>query len=576
MTSVTARDNNLMNTTTISVIIPSVGHETSLQRCLDSLKSQAFECALEIIVALDGATSASTDGVRQLRASRDWPWPIRWIELEARRGAAAARNRAAAEARGRHFIFLDDDMVAAPGFIAGHLEMLRQNPVAAIQGAIRTRCDGYSGVYRRRIETWWDQRHDRLAREPEMNFLDFFTGNLAMPSDIFRRVGGFDESLPACEDTEMGLRLRCAQVRMLYGPAALAIQDYRKGPSELMRDFEARGHARTRLWQSYPEARHLLTFERPGIRWLRKLALDARWRCESLAPILPWLPPMYLTKSFYEFLCEVAQARGSRREFADSPQWTALTEGTLLLGYHKFTSPRGKKSRYVIPIDQFERQLDALEAAGYRFIKLSDCLEAWTRGEVPGGKTAIITIDDGTSDLVEAASSILHRRRIPAVLYVVSDAIGTNGSLRADQIKALIADGWELGAHSRSHARLITLGERAQREEIAGSRAALSEITGTAPNTFCYPYGEDDATSRRLAEEAGYLAALGVAHRRAYLHSPRFGLPRLVVDGRWPLWFFKLIVSTGLSMAPLRRALRRKTSVDDGFAAASQVQTEDR
>ena len=338
-----------------------------------------------------------------MRADQNWPWPIRWIELAARGGAAAARNRGAAEARGRYFIFLDDDMVAAPGFIAGHLEMLDQNPCAAIQGAIRTRCDSYSGVYRRSIETWWDERHDCLGREPEVDFLNFFTGNLSMPGDLFRRVGGFEESLPACEDTEMGLRLRCAQVRMLYGPTALAIEDYRKSPSELMLDFEARGHARTKLWQSYPEARDLLTFDRPGIRWPRNLALRARWRCESLASLLPWLPPMFLTQIFYEFLCEVAQARGSQREFADSPQWTALTEGTLLLGYHKFSRAGGKKSRYAIPIDRFERQLDALEAAGFRFLKLGDCLEAWTRREVPGGKTAVITIDDGTADLVEAA-----------------------------------------------------------------------------------------------------------------------------------------------------------------------------
>ncbi len=130
-----------MNAATISVIIPSAGRGPWLQCCLESLKSQAFEGTLEVVVALDGDAAARADGVRKLRADQNWPWPIRWIELAARGGAAAARNRGAAEARGRYFIFLDDDMVAAPGFIAGHLEMLDQNPCAAIQGAIRTRCD---------------------------------------------------------------------------------------------------------------------------------------------------------------------------------------------------------------------------------------------------------------------------------------------------------------------------------------------------------------------------------------------------------------------------------------------------
>jgi len=48
-----------------------------------------------------------------------------------------------------------------------------------------------------------------------------------------------------------------------------------------------------------------------------------------------------------------------------------------------------------------------------------------------------------------------------------------------------------------------------------------------------------------MAEEAGYAAALGVEHGRAYRHSSRFNLPRLRVDGRWPRWLFKLKAFTG-------------------------------
>jgi len=135
--------------------------------------------------------------------------------LGAQRGTYAACNRGAAEAHGRNLIFLDDDMIAAPDLIATHLELLGQNPDTVIEGAIKTRCVGYSGVYRFSIENFWNRRHQRLTREPVVNFEDCYSGNLAMANEIFRGVSGFDESFPRGGDLELGLRLERAHVPML-------------------------------------------------------------------------------------------------------------------------------------------------------------------------------------------------------------------------------------------------------------------------------------------------------------------------------------------------------------------------
>jgi peptidoglycan/xylan/chitin deacetylase (PgdA/CDA1 family)/GT2 family glycosyltransferase len=542
-----------MNATTVTVIIPSAGHAASLTRCLDSLRPQKIEGGIEIVVALDGAAATRTEALQHLRARNDWPWPLRWIELDVRRGSAAARNRGAAEAKGRYLSFLDDDMVAEPDFVSAHLELLMQNPNTAIVGAIKTRCIGYSGVYRHSIESSWEQRHDRLMRESNVQFKDCFSGNLAMATEVFRRIGGFDESYATCHDVELGLRLIRAGVRLLYGSRALAVQHFRKSPSEMMRRCEADGSAYARLWRSYPEARRVIasfaiSSGRRKTRWLRKWALNTRWRCESLAFILAWLPAMSLTEALDWFLCDLARARGARREFADEDQWTALSEGTVLLCYHKFSPASGERGMYIIPTDRFERQLEVLKSAGYRFVTLRDCINAWKRDEAPGGRTAIITIDDGRAGLTELAAPILRREGIPALLYVVRDSIGEPGFLNADQIKSLARDGWEIGSHSLSHPHLTTLGEERQREEIAASRPALSDVAGHLPETFAYPYGDCDATSERLAEEAGYAAALGIEKGYVYLHTSPFNLPRFVVSGRWPLWFFKLIVLSGIKV----------------------------
>jgi peptidoglycan/xylan/chitin deacetylase (PgdA/CDA1 family)/GT2 family glycosyltransferase len=545
-----------MNATTVSVIIPSAGHAASLKSCLDSLRPQKIEGVIEVIVALDGAAATRTEAIQHLRARNDWPWPLRWIDLEVQGGPAAARNRAVAEAKGSYLIFLDDDMVAEPDFVAAHLELLAQNPHTAIIGAIKTRCVGYGGAYRYWIQRFWEQRHQRLTLKPVTNFEECFSGNIAIAAEVARRIGGFDESIPTCEDIEWGLRLQREGVRLLYGARALAIQHFRKAPAQHMRDGVVRGATCAKLWRKYPEARRTLTFAvhpqgRLNSRWLRKWALDSRWRWESLATELPWLPAMALSELLAGFLYSLAAARGARREFADEEQWTALSEGTLLLCYHKISPAGGERGSYIIPTDQFERQLEVLKSAGYRFVTLRDCLNAWQRNEVPGGRTAIITIDDARAGLAELAAPILRRRGIPAVLYVVRDWIGEPGFLNADQIKSLARDGWEIGSHSLSHPWLTTLGEERQREEIVASRSALSDVAGNPPETFAYPYGDCDATSWRLAEEAGYAAALGVKKGYAYLHTSPFNLPRFVISGRWPLWFFKLFVLSGIWMRRL-------------------------
>ncbi|HKM99402.1 MAG TPA: glycosyltransferase [Candidatus Binataceae bacterium] len=198
-----------------SIIIPSAGNAARLGPCLESLARQTVRNGVEVLVVLDGEVGCHSQAVQLLRARRDWPWPIHWFMLGAQRGTYAACNRGAAEAHGRNLIFLDDDMIAAPDLIATHLELLGQNPDTVIEGAIKTRCVGYSGVYRFSIENFWNRRHQRLTREPVVNFEDCYSGNLAMANEIFRGVSGFDESFPRGGDLELGLRLERAHVPML-------------------------------------------------------------------------------------------------------------------------------------------------------------------------------------------------------------------------------------------------------------------------------------------------------------------------------------------------------------------------
>ena len=165
----------------------------------DALASVAVQRAapLETLVADDGETPIDLegfgDGLLEVRVLRS-----------AARSAAGARNLAAREARGDVIAFLDDDDLWLPDHLAG-LESSFEDP--EVQLAFR---DGVvirevlqpsarAELERRTIERDWDadlMRHD-----------DFIAPSaLAIRRELFRRLGGFDESFRYSEDWDLLLR----------------------------------------------------------------------------------------------------------------------------------------------------------------------------------------------------------------------------------------------------------------------------------------------------------------------------------------------------------------------------------
>ena len=57
------------------------------------------------------------------------------------------------------------------------------------------------------------------------------------------------------------------------------------------------------------------------------------------------------------------------------------------------------------------------------------------------------------------------------------------------QVRQLADEGFAIGVHTASHARLAGLSAIAQREELASCRAALESWTGRPINSVAYPFG---------------------------------------------------------------------------------------
>ncbi len=208
-----------------------------------------------------------------------------------------------------------------------------------------------------------------------------------------------------------------------------------------------------------------------------------------------------------------------------------------VLLYHAVTHDPGSHiAAFTVTPEEFARQLDVVQAAGYRCITFGELVDGGAG--MPAGKIAVITFDDGYADFASAALPALTARGLPATLFLTSGWLTGRGNrepgpsdpmLAWGQLPELLAAGVELGAHSHSHPQMDTLSARAAREELWRPKDMLEQELGRQVDLFAYPHGYSGPRVRELAPAAGYRAAAGV---RNALHRPgvdRYNVARLMV-----------------------------------------------
>lgn len=228
--------------------------------------------------------------------------------------------------------------------------------------------------------------------------------------------------------------------------------------------------------------------------------------------------------------------RGARAAVGDRKAWTALTRGTAVLAYHAIGTP---ESRFVVSPARFARHLLLLRLAGYRAVSVRE-LAALRRKHVLGvpERLVVLTFDDCYAGVWDACAN-LERRGFRATLFAVTGMRAGRNEwddpelelaglplLQGDQLRALAKRGFELGAHTVSHADLPALPPEAARAEIAGSLDALRELLGRPVMSFAYPYGRYDDVVERAAIDSGFEAICTVVGGVNTLATPLTRLRR--------------------------------------------------
>lgn len=206
-----------------------------------------------------------------------------------------------------------------------------------------------------------------------------------------------------------------------------------------------------------------------------------------------------------------------------------------ILMYHVIAPPPGGApfpGLYVTP-ELFAAQMRALKSAGWTSVTLDELDAYWRRGvSLPHGKPIVISFDNGYQSQFTKALPVLR-----SLGWVGDENIQltglppSQGGLGDDEIRGLIAAGWELDTQGISHADLIALGASELREQVAGARATIQRRFHVPVNWFCYPSGHYDATVIAAVTAAGYKGSTTVVPGWAAPAEDPYRLPRLRVLG---------------------------------------------
>ncbi len=209
----------------VSVIVPCYEGQDQLDRVLTALTRQTHPAdRYEVIVADDGSATAPDLGAAEaLNVTL-----VRQSDQGFR--AAAARNLGARAASGEVLLFLDQDTVPEPGYVAALSRLPAYAPDALVVGR-RRHADFSTDPPGELTEPPWLRDGYRDSRDlldaDQRSYRYVISAVFGLPRDLFAELGGFCEDFDGYggEDWELAHRAWVAGALLAHVPEAIAWHD---------------------------------------------------------------------------------------------------------------------------------------------------------------------------------------------------------------------------------------------------------------------------------------------------------------------------------------------------------------
>jgi glycosyltransferase involved in cell wall biosynthesis len=235
-----------------------------LERVLDACFEQtAAADEYEVVLVNDGSTDGTAEAIARAKARATCAFEV--ID-QANGGLAKGRNAGIARARGERIVFIDDDVLPLPTFVAEHLRTGELHPADVVRGGAIN------------VESF-DELPPPVWTIKNYSGNFFWTTNVSVPLATIRAIGGFNETFSeyGWEDIDVGLRLRALGLKGYFNPKALAYHwkpRPRSGNVEgMLRQARAQARTAVQLARIHPQWRtYLATGINPLQRGVHRLS----------------------------------------------------------------------------------------------------------------------------------------------------------------------------------------------------------------------------------------------------------------------------------------------------------------
>ena len=199
--------------------------------------------------------------------------------------------------------------------------------------------------------------------------------------------------------------------------------------------------------------------------------------------------------------------------------------------YHRFNEQKYPSTN--IKLDVFKKHVEEITKSGLKIISFDEFKNIVDQKSF-SEKSILLTIDDGFLSFYENAWPIFKENKIPFILFINTENVGSHGYMDWEQLKEISEFKFaKIGNHSHSHEYLLNMKKNEIINDIKTSIKILKKNLNIEPDIFSYPFGEYDIDLIKIVENLGFKYAVGQHSGVINFSSNNYELPRFPINEKY-------------------------------------------
>ena len=259
-----------------------------------------------------------------------------------------------------------------------------------------------------------------------------------------------------------------------------------------------------------------------GWSFLTKKLLSTLKAIESFLPVKLIIKKSFIIILFIVFLIDTNNSYSQSKSIGDY--------GIISIMYHRFDENKYPSTN--IKIEDFKSHINLIKDSNFKFISHKEFEESLNKNNL--NKKILLTIDDGFSSFYENAWPILKEKKIPFIIFVNTETVGSRGYMSWSQIKEIAQfDFVHIGNHSHSHEYLVDWSDNEIEEDLKTSIKIFKEKLNYQTKFFAYPFGEYKKSYKEIVKKLGFEYAFGQHSGVMDKTKDKFELPRFPINEKY-------------------------------------------